>query len=196
MQGRVILLLEEPSMKTLLDTLLPRLFSGWVAGRHFLCVAHEGKSDLDHSIRIKLRAWREPGVRFVILRDNDNAGCVDLKARFTALCAQHGRPDTLVRLVCQELESWYIGDLCALAEAFDNPKLDVPALHKRFAQPDNWQKPSVQVRRLVPSFQKIGGARAMATCLREGENLSHSFHIFVDSLRRIADEMGYAEDVN
>lgn len=196
MQGRVILLLEEPSMKTLLDTFLPRLFPGWQYGQHFQCVAHEGKSDLDRSIPRKLRAWREPNVRFVILRDNDNADCVDLKTRFTALCTKHGRPETLVRLVCQELESWYIGDLCALAEAFENPKLDVPALHKQFAQPDNWQKPSVQVRRLVPSFQKIGGARAMATCLREGENLSHSFHIFVNGLRRIADEMGYAEDAH
>ena len=29
----------------------------------FICLAHEGKSDLDMSIPRKLRAWREPGVR-------------------------------------------------------------------------------------------------------------------------------------
>ena len=42
MSGRLVFLLEEPSMKTLLDGLLPRLFPCWQAGTHFLCVPHEG----------------------------------------------------------------------------------------------------------------------------------------------------------
>ena len=63
MQGRMIFLLEEPSMKTLLEGLLPRLFPGMVAGEHFLCIKHEGKSDLDASIPRKLQAWRIPNDR-------------------------------------------------------------------------------------------------------------------------------------
>ena len=58
MQGRIIFLLEEPSMKVLLDNWLPRLFPGWVERQHFLCIQHEGKSDLDRSIP---RAARTPG---------------------------------------------------------------------------------------------------------------------------------------
>ena len=100
MQGRLVFLLEEPSMKHLLDGLLPRLMPGWVAGQHFLCVPHEGKSDLDRSLPRKLAAWRVPGDRFVVLRDNDAAVCEDVKARLTRLCADSGRADTLVRLVC------------------------------------------------------------------------------------------------
>ena len=69
---KVIFLLEEPSMRVLLDAWLPRLFPGWVDGEHFQCVPHEGKSDLDRSIPRKLAAWRIPGDRFVIVRDNDN----------------------------------------------------------------------------------------------------------------------------
>jgi hypothetical protein len=118
MQGRLVFLLEEPSTKYLLDGLLPRLMPGWVAGQHFLCVPHEGKSDLDRSLPRKLAAWRVPGDRFVVLRDNDAAVCEDVKARLTRLCADSGRADTLVRLVCQELEGWYLGDLDALAQAF------------------------------------------------------------------------------
>jgi hypothetical protein len=102
MQGRIIFLLEEPSMKSLLDGLLPHLFPGWQPGEHFLCVPHQGKSDLDRSVPIKLRAWQHPDDRFVIVRDNDNADCIDLKARFRALCRANHRPDTLVRLVCQD----------------------------------------------------------------------------------------------
>lgn len=190
MNGRIVFLLEEPSMKTLLLGLLPRLFPGWVEHAHFVCIPHEGKSDLDRSIPTKLKAWRVPGDRFVIVRDNDNADCVDLKTRLRKVCETNGRPDTLVRLVCQELESWYIGDIVALALAF-NPLLDSPALRKRFAEPDSWQKPSQELERLIPEFQKGSGARLMAQHLRETGNLSHSFNVFVDGLKRMAGQIGY-----
>lgn len=191
MQGRVIFLLEEHSMKTLLEGLLPRLFPGWVLNQHFQCLKFEGKSDLDRNIPRKLSAWRIPGDRFVIVRDNDYADHIKLKTRLTALCAANGRPDTLIRLVCQALESWYLGDLTALAKAFDDPKLALPALRKRFALPDNFQKPSVELVRLIPSFQKGSGARAMADCLTEAGNRSVSFRVFVQGVRRLASEMGY-----
>ena len=51
---RIIFLLEEYSMKVLLDGLLPRL----VPGLQFLCVPHEGKQDLEKSVPRKLRASR------------------------------------------------------------------------------------------------------------------------------------------
>lgn len=191
MQGRIIFLLEEPSMRVLLDNWLPRIFPGWVDGQHFQCVPHEGKSDLDRSIPRKLAAWRIPGDRFVIVRDNDNAECVDLKQRLQGWCAQAGRPDTLVRLVCQELESWYLGDLAALAAAFDQPAADSPALRKRFMEPDTWQKPSVEVKRIVSGFQKSRGARAMAEHLDPATNRSRSLQVFVAGTRRVATAMGY-----
>lgn len=189
MLGRIIFLLEEPSMKSLLETLLPRVFPGWVAGQQFLCVPHEGKSDLDRSVPRKLSAWRIPGDRFVIVRDNDNVDCVDLKQRLVAMCANHGRPDTLVRLVCQELEAWYLGDLRALAEAFDAPKADTPALRRRFADPDSWQKPSVELQRLVPAFQKGSGARLMGQHLSVDGNASASFRAFMSGVQRLREEM-------
>lgn len=185
MQGRLVFLLEEPSMKLLLAGLLPRLFPGWVEHTHFLLVKHEGKSDLDRSVPTKLRSWQIPGDRFVILRDNDNANCVDLKARFTKLCGQCGRPDTLVRLVCQELESWYLGDLTALAQAYGDAKISSPAHRKRFSDPDSWQKPSVEVARLAPAFQKGSGARLMGAALQPSANHSASFQVFVSGLERM-----------
>ena len=191
MHGRIIFLLEEPSMRVLLDAWLPRLFPGWAAGEHFLCIAHEGKSDLDRSIPRKLVAWGIPQDRFVIVRDNDNADCIGLKARLQTLCQHSGRPHTLSRLVCQELESWYLGDLAALAVAFDQPKANSPAQRKRFSDPDTWQKPSVEVKRLAPTFQKISGARAMAQHLNTQRSHSHSLRVFVAGLQRLASSMGY-----
>lgn len=192
MQGRLVFLLEEPSMKHLLAGLLPRLMPGWVQGEHFLCVPHEGKSDLDRSVPRKLAAWQVPGDRFVVLRDNDAAVCEEVKSRLVKLCADSGRPDTLVRLACQELEAWYLGDLEALAAAFEEPRLCGPAMRKRYVDPDAWQKPSVEVQRVLPQFQKGQGARRMGIALRgAAENRSRSFQVFVAGVRRLALEMGW-----
>jgi hypothetical protein len=54
---------------------LPHLFPHL----NFLCVPHEGKQDLEKSIPRELRAWREPAVRFCVLRDNDGSDCEALK---------------------------------------------------------------------------------------------------------------------
>ena len=48
----------------------------------FQCVPHDGKDDLERSIPRKLRGWREPGVRFVIVRDNDRGDCIALWEKF------------------------------------------------------------------------------------------------------------------
>ena len=61
--SRMIFLLEERSMKTLLDGLLPRLMPEMT----FICIPHEGKQDLEKNIPRKLRAWREPGAHFVVV---------------------------------------------------------------------------------------------------------------------------------
>lgn len=191
MQGRIIFLLEEPSMKKLLEGFLPRLFPGWIEHEHFLCVVHQGKSDLDKSIPRKLKAWQFPDDRFVIVRDNDNADCKALKSKLLAICTANGRSGSLVRLVCQELEGWYLGDLPALASAFNKPNLNISKNIKRFSAPDEWQKPSVEVARLIPEFQKSSGARLMGGHLGIGAtNKSKSFQVFITGLQRIASEMG------
>ncbi|WP_425059916.1 DUF4276 family protein [Sporomusa carbonis] len=151
----------------------------------------KGKRIWTGSIATKLRAWREPGVRFIIVRDNDNAVCPAIKDRIYQACCDAGRPDTVVRLACQELESWYIGDLSALAKAYGVNGVDTPGNRKRYANPDGWQKPSVEVQRLIPAFQKLDGARRIAPHLLPGNNASHSFRIFLAGISRVAAEMGY-----
>lgn len=190
MLGRVIFLVEEPSMKALLQALLPRIFPAWREQEHFLCIAHQGKSDLDKSISRKLAAWQYPHDRFVILRDNDNADCVALKTRLKQLCDNSSRSDVLIRLVCQELEGWYLGDLQALATAYASPKINTPKYIKKYTEPDQWQKPSEEVARLIPQFQKTSGARLMGANLNlDGKNKSPSYGFFLSGLQRLTAEM-------
>lgn len=178
---RLVFLLEEPSMKYLLEGLLPRLFPGL----DFQLVAHEGKNDLEKSIPRKLKAWKDPQVRFVVVRDNDGGDCSRLKVRLWELCEQAGRPGTLVRIVCQELEAWYFGEPEALAEAYETPKLAKLAEKAKFRDSDTVSKPSVELERLVPEFQKLSGARLLGTQLTESRNRSPSFGYFITGIRRL-----------
>jgi hypothetical protein len=182
MTGRVVFLLEERSMKALLEGLLPRFFPDL----KFQCVPHEGKHDLEKSIPRKLRAWQEPGVQFVIIYDNDGGNCVELKQRLTALCHESGRPDTFVRIACQELEAWYFGDPEALSQAFDKKQLRNIGNKARYRDPDSIVSPSKEIAKLIPEFQKISGARKMSAYLSRRANRSDSYHALMDGLERLA----------
>ena len=180
--SRVVLLLEEYSMKALLDGLLPRLFPHLM----FQCVPHDGKADLEKSIPRKLRAWREPGVRFVVVRDNDRGDCLALKERLENLCSVRPQRDVMIRIVCQELEAWYLAEPDALADAFEKESLRRIGARKGFSQPDTVSYPARELARLVPKFQKVSGARILADHLTRKRNRSPSFHAMIDGIERLA----------
>ena len=179
--GRVIFLLEEQSTRTLLEGLLPRLFPSVP----FLCMPHEGKDDLEVSIRETLRDWGVPGDKFIIVRDHDNADCVAVKNRLRRFCREGGRDDAVVRIVCQELEAWYLGDPDALADAFGNERLRQIKNRARFRDPDTRPKPSEDLKKLVPDFRKNTGARRMAQHMTREGNRSHSFGVFVNGIEQM-----------
>ncbi len=180
--NRVVFLLEEPSMKQLLEGLLPRL----VPDMTFLCVVHEGKGDLRKSIQRKLRAWRKPGDRFVVVHDNDLEDCLRLKQDLAKLCSEAGREDTLIRIPCQELEAWYFGEPEAMAEAYGNAWPKGLTHRAKYRNPDTIRKPSAELERHVDGFQKISGARKMGNLLTEERNRSRSFQTFLSGVRRVA----------
>ena len=120
----LVFLVEERSMATVINGLMPRLFPGVI----FQCLEHDGKKDLVSRLENRLRSWRTPGVQFVVLIDNDRGDCVALKRELEAKCQAAERPDTLIRIVCQELEAWYLGEPDALADAL---RRRTAALHRQ-----------------------------------------------------------------
>ena len=173
-------------MKELVDGVLPRVLP---AGQELTVLVHEGRTDLERSIPRKLRAWHGPA-SFVVLRDQDGAECHAVKAKLVSLCAGAGRAECLVRVVCNHLESWILGDLQAVEVAFGVDGLARLQKKRKFRNPDRMTNAAQELRKLVPGYRKIAGARAVAPHLDPSRNRSHSFRVFVDGVRRVVGAEG------
>lgn len=179
----IVLLLEERSMKIFLDEFLPRVLP---EGVQFRCIPHEGKKDLEKSIPRKLRAWRDPNARFIVLRDQDNEDCKEIKAKLLKLCADGAQPDAVVRVVCRALESWYLADLEAVDDAFGT-KHAGKQNSRKYREPQRLSAPDRELKQLVPCFRKSEGARLMAPRLRLDNDRAPSFRSFLGALARLTE---------
>lgn len=180
----LVFFLEELSAKRLLEGLFPRLLSQ--ADWQIRYVVFEGKQDLEKQLERKLRGWQLPDTRFVILRDQDDADCQEVKDRLRDLARAAGRSDALIRIACRELESWILGDWQAVARAFDRPSLQKQATQKTYRDPDRLADPCMELRKHLPEYQKLDGAKRLGPLLDPASNRSVSFRAFCDGVRRLA----------
>jgi len=179
--SRVIFLLEERSMVETLRSLLPKVFPEWRENQHWIAIPHEGKSDLERAIPRKLRAWNVPGDRFLIVRDNDGGDCRKLKSRLLALAGERDSREVLVRIVCQELEGWFLGDKDAVRMAF--PQAD-RLLQSVPNDPDTLTNASELLAKITGDCGKIIQAKAIAPHLAPDRNNSSSFRVFLDGVKK------------
>lgn len=178
----LVFLLEERSMKEVLDIILPKILPDHVT---FKTVPHNGKSDLENSIPKKLKAWKEPDTKFVIVRDQDSGDCIDVKQALKDLCEPHRR-EVLIRIACRELEAWYFGDLEAVSAAYGK---DVARLSQKskYRIPDRIGNPKDELKKLFPRHQQIDGARRIAVHMNIEKNTSTSFQQFVDGVKKLCE---------
>ena len=180
----IVFLLEEPSAKAMLEGLLPKLLPETVRCRY---IVFEGKQDLEKQLIKRLQGYRTPHAALVVLRDKDAEDCLQIKKRLTKKCQEGGRPESLVRIACNELESWYLGDLLAVEVSLGVKGLAKHQNYPPYDHPDKIVSPAKRLRSIVPAYQKIGGSRKIGPKLRPDTNLSHSFGVFVSGVRRLVD---------
>ena len=185
----LVFFLEGPSEREMLKGLLPRLLSGDTIPQY---VVFEGKKDMERELPRKLRGWRRPDCRFVVLRDKDGADCLQVKSGLVEICRKAGKPDALVRIACCELESWYLGDLNAVEQAMNLSGLAERQGRRKYRDPDRLANPVQELERMTGNrYQKVSGSRQIGRHLSvDGggaqRNRSHSFRVFVCGLRALA----------
>jgi hypothetical protein len=187
MPGRIVFLTEEPSMSDTLRAVLPRLFPHWVEEEHWLTIPHRGKTELEASISRKLAHWSRPADRFVILRDNDGSDCKRLKARLRTQASARPTSEVLIRIVCQELESWFLGDLAAVQAAYGRLRSHARQDSRTFRDPDRLTNAADKLKELTGIPGKVSRAKAIAPHLQTdpARNRSASYGAFITGIQRL-----------
>ncbi len=186
----LVFLLEEPSAEEMLKGILPRLLPEEIIPKYLV---FEGKQDLDKRLEHRVRGWLAPDAFFVVIRDKDAGNCQEIKRRLQEKLANAGHPNSLVRIACHELETYYLGDLAAVEAGLNCRGLSKLQEKSKYRTPDNVTNPAQELAKLVDSkkadYQKVAGSRDIAAHLKlDGSNRSHSFNVLVEGLRRLIDK--------
>jgi hypothetical protein len=171
-----------PVIETLIEPFLPDEIES-------LILVHQGKQDLRKSIPVKLKAWQNPYAHFIVLHDQDSSNCKKLKKQLQDLCPPEKLDSVLIRIVCTELESWFFGDLPAVEQAFPHKRLKHLANRATYRLPDEIRNPAKELAKLIPEYQKTGGARAIAPFLDVKGNTSVSFQVFVQGVTNVVEKL-------
>lgn len=185
----LVFLLEEPSAKAMLESLLPRMLNGDTKVR---CIPFEGKQDLEKQLMRRIRAYQNERARFIVLRDQDShPQCEVVKNRLLALCAESGKATRcLVRIACRELESFYLGDLQAVEQALEMDGLVRHQPSRKFREPDGLGSPSRELKVLTGNrYEKVAGSRAIGRYLQLDNTRSASFRNLIAAIRRFEAEL-------
>ena len=117
------------------------------------------------------------------MRDNDRGNCRDRKASLLDRVAGTGRENqTKIRIVCQELEAWVIGDLKALESAKGPISTQI---RNAAVDPDSIPDPVQLLERHYGSYPKIESAAEIAAQMTIDENTSTSFRAFFEAVNEL-----------
>ena len=180
--SHIVFFLEEPSAEAMLEVFLPKVLP---EGLLYRCIVFEGKHDLEKQLVRRMRGYRVPGARFVVLCDQDAAECKVIKKAIAKKCIEANRPGALIRIACHELESWYLADLSAVERGLGLSGLVRYQNERQFSSPDHHPSPAQTLKSIAPSYQKVGGSRSIGPYLDPGNTRSRSFAVFVAGLRRL-----------
>lgn len=186
-RDRIEILVEEPSMKNVLQIILPKILpQGYQLDVNCFVRPHQGKSDLKKSIPIKVKAYQHfpQLVRLIVVQDQDSNDCKKLKQDLVDLIKNTNlNQPHLIRIVCKELENWYLGDMKAIETVYPNFKASKYQNKAKYRNPDSTYG-SHELERQIKGFSKIFASKIISKHLDVDNNKSPSFNQFVTGIRR------------
>jgi len=181
---------EEESAKILFEAILPKLLP---EGVFFNVYKHQGKQDLERGLRTTLPSISKmPGSRILITRDQDSADCKDVKTRINEIAFEYCQCPYLIRIICHELESWFLGDLHAISFVFPRFKPDVFLNKAELRDVDRIVSPNEYLLKIIPEYSgrtylpKLETAEKISQYLNLDKNNSTSFNHSIAGIRKLA----------
>ena len=139
-----------------------------------------------------------PSASVVVVVDLDNRDCMAFKQELLdVLSACDPRPTTLFRIAIEESEAWLLGDRQAVKAAYPRVRESVLDRYEQDSICDTWELladavhpgGSARLKREgypVAGEAKCGWARNIAPHMNVDQNLSKSFQVFRDGVKRLA----------
>ena len=199
-------LLEEPSAEVALRTILPRIISDKV---NYDFLVFKGKQDLLNKLPERLknyRQWISDDWRIFVLIDEDRQNCHELKATLEKAAHEagfvtkssatpNGDFQVVNRIVIEELEAWFFGDIEAMHAAY--PKIPINLQSKaKYRNPDAIRGGTsealehllIQNNYYQERAHKPTIAQKIAQHMEPSRNRSKSFQVFVEGLKACVGE--------
>jgi len=193
------ILVEERSMEEALKNLLPHML---LPETTYRIISFQGKPNLLRHLPNRLRGyacWITDEYRILVLLDEDRQNCLALKQQLEAAAQQTGlstktsaggaRFQVLNRIVIEELEAWFLGDIDAIRRAY--PRIPATLANApKFRNPDSvaggtWETLENTMQRFgyfKGGYAKVEAARAISIHMDPIRNRSRSFQVFRDGL--------------
>lgn len=193
-------LVEESSMEAALNNLLPKILN---LNSTYSIRVFQGKHDLLSKIPQRLRGYKNyitDDYRIVVLVDRDKDDCYRLKRKLEQMAidaqlttkSSVGLSEIFVvlnRIVIEELESWFLGDVYAMKSAFPAISNNYVTKNKNLL-PDEISKPSRKLESVlqrhdlyINGLPKIEVAEKISKHMVPERNRSKSFQVFCSGLR-------------
>lgn len=180
---------EEPSLKIVLETILPKILPQNV---YFQIYSHQGKQDLERALRTTLPSISKiPGSKILVTRDQDSADCKDLKQHLTETIGLNCQCDFLIRIICRELEAWYLGDMQAIQKAYPRFNAEQYKNKAEFRNVDKLQSANKELLKLIPEYSnrdylpKLETAEYISPFLDLNNNKSESFNYTIAAILKL-----------
>jgi hypothetical protein len=187
-------LVEEASTEIALKEIVPKI----IGNVHTFKIHNfQNKDRLLKRLPERMKAYANfipDDLRIVILVDEDRSNCQELKKKLcdaTSIVTQKKGNIVLHRIVVEELESWFIGDVAAIRAEYEK----IPAsLSKqaKFRDPDaikggTWEELDKILKKYgyETGLQKMDFAQKVSPHMDVENNKSRSFQVFRDGLRRM-----------
>lgn len=181
----LVCLLEEPSAEEMLKGVFPRLLPDDIFVKF---IVFDGKQDLEKQIVRRIRFWQKPNSVFLIMRDKDTGNCKQIKEGLVRKTIEAGRQaESVVRIACHELESFYLGDLKAVEKGLSMSNLQQHQDNRKCRSPDSMPNANDSLKKITKlRYQKVAGSRAIGPYLSlDGSNRSHSFNVLISGVNRL-----------
>jgi Domain of unknown function (DUF4276) len=184
MSAEIIFLVEGQSDKIFVELIASSLIDAKIGYQIF---AFNGKSDLQSKLKRRIQGWENKNAAFLVLRDKDQGDCIKVKRRLLDEIPQNNARTVKVRIACHELESWLLGDMEAIAAAYNRPNIANLQTKAKFRAPDALANAKQELQRIVgDGFGEIDAVRRITPNLIESRNKSESYHQFTQAVRDLS----------